>query len=97
MSFDFFQTDQKVISNKRRFGLCDNPPPPHSPAYLDEKNGELWIAIVVNDEQESITFYPLDNCITLKRIDGKKAKCCDAVLIYNSTIAFVELKQNKSQ
>ncbi|NDV65052.1 hypothetical protein [Bacteroides sp. 224] len=93
MSTVFFPIDKKAVSDKKRFGLCDNPPPPHNPAYLDEKNGELWIAVVENDSLESITFYPLDNCIVLKRADEKKAKCCDAVLVHDSTVIFVELKQ----
>jgi hypothetical protein len=36
---NFFDSKRQDCATKRRFGLCDDEPPPHKPAYLDEVNG----------------------------------------------------------
>jgi hypothetical protein len=89
--FSFFDSQNQYISNKKTFGLCDKEPPPHVPAYLDESNGHKWIAVVDNFSQDTVTFVALDNCIELKRPDGKPDKCSDGMLSYNTTVIFVEL------
>jgi len=89
--FSFFNSLKQYTSDKQTFGLCDKEPPPHLPAYLDEDNGKEWIAVIANFYQNSVRFVALDNCISLLRTDGKQDKCCDGMLLYNSTIIFVEL------
>ena len=89
--FSFLNSPKQYTSNKKTFGLCDKEPPPHLPAYLDESSGKEWIAVVDNFHQSSVRFVALDNCITLLRVDGKQDKCCDGMLLYNSTVIFVEL------
>jgi len=89
--FSFFNSSKQYVSNKKTFGLCDKEPPPHLPAYLDESSGKEWIAVVDNIYQSTVNFVALDNCITLLRDDGKQDKCCDGMLLYNSTVIFVEL------
>ena len=94
MSVNFFSPECRQISKRKLFGLCDNPPPPHTPAYLDEKNGEKWIAVVENEYKFEVLFIPVDNCIELRRNDGEMDNRCDGLISYNnSTIIFVELKQ----
>jgi hypothetical protein len=93
MSINFFDTKCQTSSNRKLFGLRDDPAPASNPAYIDENDGANWIAVVVNEDRYPITFTAIDNCITVKNPDGKSAKRCDGVLTYNSTIAFVELKQ----
>ena len=88
----FFDSKHQYISTKRTFGLCDDEPPPHKPAYLDENEGGKWIAIVANDNQIAVKFVALDHCIQLLKPDGKKEdRCSDGLLEYNTTIIFVEL------
>jgi hypothetical protein len=93
MPINFLESKYQNTTNKKRFGLCDDVPPPHKPAYLDEKNGKKWIAVVNNEYRFLLLFVALDNSIDLKKDNGKKDKCCDALLSYNSTMIFVELKQ----
>jgi hypothetical protein len=50
-----------ITTNKKRFGICDDTPPPHKPAYLDETDGKKWIAVVENNHNLNITFVPIDN------------------------------------
>jgi len=93
MSINFFASEYQQVTNKKLFGLCDNPPPTQTPAYLDEKNGSKWIAVVDNEYKFEVLFIPVDNCIEIRKNDGKMDNRCDAFLSYNSTIIFVELKQ----
>jgi len=93
MNVNFFDSEFQQVSNKKRFGLCDDPPPAQTPAYLDEKDGRKWIAVVVNEFKFNVLFIPVDNCIELRKKDGRMDSRCDALLSYNSTIIFVELKQ----
>lgn len=93
MSINFSEAACQTFSGRKLFGLCDDPPPASNPAYIDENDGAKWIAVVVNEDRYDVTFTAIDNCITIKRPDGKSAKRCDGVLTYNSTVTFVELKQ----
>jgi hypothetical protein len=94
MSINFFETACQTHSNNRTFGLCDDPPPVERPAYIDEANGENWIAVVDNFYEEYVTFTAIDHCIVFPlKPDGKSHKRCDGVLTYTNTVAFVELKQ----
>lgn len=93
MSINFFDGNCQTFSNRKIFGLCDDPPPPHRPAYIDENNGARWIAVVENEDLYDVTFTAIDHCVVIKRPDGKDANRCDGVLTYNDTAIFVELKQ----
>lgn len=94
MSIKFSDASCQTSSKRKLFGLCDDTPPPHKSAYIDETDGAKWIAVVVNDDKFDVTFTAIDHCIALNRADGKQAKRCDGVLTYSSTIIFVELKES---
>jgi hypothetical protein len=97
MSAIFLQQGHQTFSSRRRFGLYDEPHPAKQPAYIDETNGGIWIAVVVNEDNHKpkfdVTFTAIDHSILMKRPDGKDAKRCDGVLTFESAIIFVELKQ----
>lgn len=93
MSINFLQAKCQTHSNKKLFGLCDDPPPADNHAYIDEQDGSKWIAVVVNEDNYHVTFTAIDKCIEILRADGKMAKRCEGFLFYNSTVIFVELKQ----
>ena len=93
MSVNFFELQCKQISRAKLFGLCDNPPPPSKPAYIDENNDKCWIAVVSNEKNLEVIFIAIDNCINIRKSSGKTESRCDGLLTYNSTIIFVELKQ----
>jgi hypothetical protein len=83
----------QTYSNKKLFGLCDNPHPAKDPAYIDEANGERWIAVVINEPEFDTTFTAVDHCISTRRINGEMDNRCDGILSYNTTVIFVELKE----
>jgi hypothetical protein len=93
MSINFNLANCQTHSSEKLFGLCDDPSPATNPAYIDENNGAKWIAVVENEYRYQVTFTAIDNCILIKRRDGTIDKRCDGVLIYNSTVIFVELKE----
>jgi hypothetical protein len=93
MSVEFQIAKCQTQSDKKIFGLCDDPSPAKNPAYIDEIDGSKWIAVVKNDYRYSAIFTAIDNCIDIKNADGKMEKRCDGMLTYNSTVIFVELKQ----
>lgn len=93
MSIDFNVAKCQTHSDKKIFGLCDDPPPAEKPAYIDERDGGKWIAVVENEYRYPVIFTAIDKCIEIKRADGTMDKRCDGVLIYSSTIIFVELKE----
>lgn len=96
MSINFFQSKCKSSSHNKIFGICDDVSSAGStadPAYVDENNGQNWIATVDNHYKDEIDFYAVDNCVRFPpRADGKESKRCDGFLIYQDLIAFVELK-----
>ncbi|MEI7581903.1 hypothetical protein [Runella sp.] len=83
----------KTHSNRKLFGLCDDPHPAKNPAYIDESDGSKWIAVVVNEDRNHVIFTAIDNCIAVSREDGTMDKRCDGVLIYDRVIIFIELKE----
>ncbi len=93
MSINFSVVKCQYTTEKKLFGICDDPPPIYKHAYLDEENGVKWIAVVINADRQHVTFTAIDNCIEIRSINGKMAKRCDGVLTFNSTIVFVELKE----
>lgn len=93
MSINFNVADCKTFSDRKIFGLCDNPSPAKNPAFIDEENGEIWIAVVENEYRYETVFTAIDNCIEINRNDGTMDKRCDGMLTYNSSVIFVELKE----
>jgi hypothetical protein len=93
MSVNFSEAKCQCITENKLFGICDDPPPPQKQAYIDEEEGAKWIAVVVNEDKQEVTFTAIDNCIEIRSKNGKMAKRCDGVLTFDSTIAFVELKE----
>ena len=98
MEIDFLNSQCQSVSNKKRFGLCDEQDNKEH-AYLDEQNGAKWIAVVENEELKKIHFIAIDNCIDIWRDEKKKEmdKRCDGMLWYETSIVFVELKDRVSK
>jgi len=96
MSVNFSERKCQGLTTKKLFGICDDPPPAKTHAYLDEEDGRKWIAVVINEDQYKVTFTAIDHCIDTFRENGKMDQRCDGMLAYNSTVIFVELKERKA-
>ena len=98
MEIDFLNSQCQSVSNKKRFGLCDEQDN-KEPAYLDEQNEDKWIAVVENEELKEVHFIAIDYCIDIWRDKEKKEmdNRCDGMLWYETSIVFVELKDRVSK
>lgn len=97
MSIDFFDTTHKTSSNSLEFGLCDDLP--KQPAYIDNNihnKVSKWIGIVNNLNAKNVDFYPIDNCLEIKRPNGELESRCDGMLHQDNNLIFVELKDRGS-
>ncbi|MCD8093247.1 MAG: hypothetical protein LUF01_10605 [Bacteroides sp.] len=93
---DFFPIEHVTSSSKNRFGVCD-PPASEEKAYIAEREGENWIAIVDNYYEIEVKFVPVDHCIELRKPNGHMDNRCDGCLFYETTIIFIELKDRNSK
>jgi hypothetical protein len=78
------------------FGICDDPPPSTTPAYIDISNPGSWVATVQNPDNIDITFKAIDKCVELMRPDGSDEFRCDCALITSRSLVFIELKDRHS-
>lgn len=94
MSVDFFcKACCLTVLNDSLFGICDTPPPPAKPAYVNNIDDGTWIARVKNENSYEVTFVAIDNCLVINRANGEKDSTCDGMMLYNNSIIFVELKE----
>ena len=71
MSINFFEAKCQTFSDRKIFGLCDDPSPATTPAYIDETDGAKWIAVVENDNRYDVTFTAINNCIEITKPTGR--------------------------
>lgn len=93
MQIDFFNKECQKSTCEIKFGICDdNDLNAKTPAYLDFENIDNWLVEVLNKSSKKIVFTAIDHCVLKydKKIDNPSR--CDAMLIYESSIIFVELK-----
>lgn len=86
---NFFNVNCQQNTSANRFGICDFE---GAHASIIDENPELWIAVVLNDNQKNITLTAIDNCIEILRENGEMESSCDGMLTYDSDIDFFELK-----
>ncbi|MDR0790671.1 MAG: hypothetical protein LBO06_07755 [Bacteroidales bacterium] len=88
MPIDFFNANLRQKTSGMLFGICDN-----QPACLEIHNTDNCGAKIINNNQRSILFIPIDHNIIITRANGETEKTCDALLRVesNSEIVFLEL------
>jgi hypothetical protein len=97
MPINFFETKCQSSTSTNSFGICDDQPPPHKPAYIALVNPSNWIGVVHNPTALNVTFTAIDHCLVIKRPNGSLESTCDGMLTFNSSIIFVELKERKGK
>ena len=92
MSVNFFETACKEgARNEKLFGICDDQD--GIKAYTTSNNSEKWVAKVINDNNVTLSFTPIDNCIiVLKEGTNDKESTCDGMLTFTNSLFLVELK-----
>lgn len=84
MAINFFKAECITKSSKDVFGIYDIPP-----ATIDFENEDVWIAWVDNEKEIEITFIAVDKCLDIPDEEGER---CEAIISYNETLTFIELK-----
>ena len=93
MPIDFYKTACQTQTKAKLFGICDDEDLEKKlPSYIDFSDNEKWIATVINEKEQDVTFTAIDHCVFLNSPESR----CDALLEYNESIVFVKLK-NKSR
>lgn len=95
MPVKFFDKNcQEQVRKDVLFGICDDQN--NTPAYTTVSTAKTWIAKVENDENKSVIFTAIDNCIEIRRENGEMGNRCDGMLTYDQNIVFIELKDERS-
>jgi len=86
-----------TLLNEQLFGICDDATRRTEPAYISTDVAEeaTWIARVENRSGYEVLFKAVDQCILILKGSGQLQSRCDGLLLYNSTIIFVELKEQR--
>lgn len=90
MRIDFLKAECQKTTSEIRFGLYDAEDT--SPVQIKLTEEELWNATVINEHRKNVIVTAIDNCIDVRRANGKMDKRCDCMLTYDSTLLLVELK-----
>ena len=93
MSVIFFENNCKESSRQEKlFGICDDQN--GTKAYTNATDSTKWIAKVCNDNELTISFTAIDNCIiVLKEGTNDKESTCDGMLTFLNSLYLVELKK----
>ena len=89
---DFFNTNCRTTSSRKRFGIVD-----HKPAKIDEQNGASWAVVIENDLRKSVIFQAVDHCVQFEKLAGKDVKRCDGFLSYDGKVVFIEIKESRQK
>jgi hypothetical protein len=82
------------VVNDINFGICDDTSYPH--AYTDHIDNTKWIVPVFNSMQIDVLFIPVDKSLYITKSPGMMQSTCDAILVYEDNVVFVELKESGS-
>ncbi|MCF8357708.1 MAG: hypothetical protein K9H26_03045 [Prolixibacteraceae bacterium] len=95
MNVNFFETPCKEPARiDKLFGICDKQD--GSKAFTDAENNNFWIAIVNNEHEKSVSFTPIDHCITIyKEGTSNQESTCDGMLTFKNSLYLVELKEKQ--
>jgi len=93
MSTNYLNPDCQQLTSEKKFGLFDAEDKTAAKIKLTEEI--TWNATVVNDKGKSLQFTAIDNCIEVYRENGEMDSRCDCMLIHDSYLLLVELKNKR--
>ncbi len=80
---------QTQLEDTIEFGLCDDQN--GTAAYIDTKNKEKWIAIVINEKAAPLVFTVIDKGVIKDDEEPGRGRC-DCMLTSENHLFFAELK-----
>jgi hypothetical protein len=82
------------VTSEIRFGICDDDD--ENPAYINNLDENIWIAIVLNEDTKEVTVTAIDKCIDFPLINGEMQSRCDAMLTCDNCLYVIELKNKRN-
>ena len=89
MTVDFFSYAEAVPTQKE-FALCDDHD--QKPVRIEHIGDSEHQVAVISNNRSDYSFIAVDHNIPLKKEDGSDDKICDAILLTNNTVCFIEIK-----
>ena len=89
MEVNFFAY-QEAVPTKKEFAICDDQN--QEPVHIENVGDTEHQVVVISNNRTDYYFIAVDHNIPLKREDGSDDKICDAMLLTNETVCFVEIK-----
>ncbi len=94
MPVNYNKVECQEFTSEAKFGICDDSD--ESPAYIIFDNEGIWQAVVINNARRNVKFVAIDKCIDIPLINGQLQSRCDAMLITDIGLYFVEIKNKRS-
>lgn len=91
---NFFNPDcQQGPYSDPLFGVCDDQDT--TPAYVDIRDPNKWVATVENPAQRAVIFTAIDKCVIQDHEERGRGRC-DGMLTSDGLLYLVELKDQKN-
>lgn len=89
MEIDFFSYAEPVPTQKE-FAICDDHD--QQPVKIEHVGDSAHQVVVICNNRNDYSFIAVDHSIPLKRNDGSDDRICDAMIVTNNTLCFIEIK-----
>ena len=89
MAIDFFSYAEAVPTQKE-FAICDDKN--QKPVKMEHVGDSVHQVLVISNNRSDYSFIAVDHNITLKREDGSDDRICDAMLVTDKSVCFIEIK-----
>lgn len=95
---DFFAVVCKTSKNWNLFWVADSQDNQTQQAFITyDESVEGCVAKVDNSAALTFDFYAIDACLIIKKRNGDKISLCDALIITQNSIVFIELKDRNDK
>ena len=96
MNINFFNNQCKELpKTDKTIGICDDQDGKR--AYTDSTDPSKWLATIKNENQLSISFTAIDNCMNIIKEESKnRESTCDGMLTFSDSLFLVELKKQRT-
>lgn len=89
MPVDFYFYAQ-AIPTQKEFAICDDHD--QKPVYMEHTGDSEHQVVVVSNNRTDYSFIAIDHNIPLKKADGSDDKICDAMILTDKSVCFIEIK-----
>lgn len=85
-----FYSYAEAVPTQKEFAICDDHD--QSPVRMEHIGDSEHQVIVISNNRTDYSFIAVDHNIPLKKDDGSDDKVCDAMLLTDKSLCFIEIK-----